>query len=336
MPLTLEDIARLAGVSRSTVSRVINGDVNVKVETRQHVESVVRRLNFQPNLAARSLAAHRTGVIGLVIPAGVSTIFADPYFTQLILGVSSACNANDCSVMLWLAEPAHERRTIRQILHSGLLDGVIVSSMLIDDPIVQSLYDSKMPFVLVGRHPTLNVNYVDADNIHGGREATLQLLRNGRRRIATITGPQNMIAGLDRYQGYREALEFCGLPLVNDLVAEGDFTERGGYEAAQRLLAARPDAIFVASDTMALGAMQALRQAQLKIPDDVAIMGFDDAPAASRFEPPLSTIHQPIHEMGYATPETLLEIIRNPGMEPRHVVLETRLVVRASCGATSA
>jgi len=333
MPLTLEDIARIAGVSRSTVSRVINGDEKVKAETRERVEAVIRQLNFQPNLAARSLAAHHTGIIGVVIPAGVSQIFADPYFGTLIQGASSACYSHDYSMMLWLAEPAYERRMIRQILHGGLLDGVLVSSMLIDDPIVQALYESQMPFILIGRHPTLQVNYVDVDNIDGARKATLHLLTQGRRRVGTITGPHNMIAGIDRLQGYREALEVYGLPYNPELVAEGDFSERSGYEAAQRLLPQHPDALFIANDVMALGALRALRQTHLRVPDDVAIVGYDDGPAAAQFEPPLTTVYQPIHEMGLVATETLLDIIHNPGPETRRIVMETRLIVRASCGA---
>lgn len=333
MPLTLEDIAHLAGVSRSTVSRVINGDVNVREETRLKVLEVIQRLNFQPNLAARSLAAGRTGVIGLVIPAGVSTIFVDPFFPQLIQGVSAAGNANDYSMMLWLAESAYEQRTIRQILHSGLLDGIIVSSMLIDDPIVESLHKSKMPFILIGRHPTLDVNYLDVDNVLGGREATLHLLRLGYQRVATITGPQNMIAGLDRYQGYREALQAYDVPIRSELVVESDFSENGGYAAMKRLLPAKPDAIFIASDTMTMGALRALREVGLRVPQDVAIVGYDDVPAAAKIEPPLTTIRQSTHQMGYTAMETLLDIIRLPNSHLYHIILPTELVVRASCGA---
>ncbi|MCX7691763.1 substrate-binding domain-containing protein, partial [Thermoflexus sp.] len=174
-----------------------------------------------------------------------------------------------------------------------------VSSMLVDDPIVYALYHSSMPFVLVGRHPTLNVSYVDVDNINGARSATAHLIGLGRRRIATITGPQNMIAGIDRLQGYREALEAHGLPILPDLIAEGDFSEQSGFMAMQKLLPAQPDAVFVASDTMALGAMRALHRAGLRIPQDVAVIGFDDIPPAARFDPPLTTVRQPIHEMGY-------------------------------------
>jgi LacI family transcriptional regulator len=332
MPLTLEDIAHLSGVSRSTVSRVINANSNVKEETRQKVLQVIQNINFQPNLAARGLATGRTNVIGLVIPAGVSTLFADPYFPQLIQGISTACNAHGYSVMLWLAEPEYERRTISQILHNGLVDGVIVSSTLMDDPIVKSLYESKMPFILIGRHPTLDVNYLDIDNVQAAREVTSHLLYIGRKRIATITGPQDQIAGYDRYQGYLIALQERNHRVNPDLIADGDFSEAGGYAAMLCLLQHKPDAVFAASDMMAFGAMRALREANLRIPDDVAIVGFDDIPASSKAEPPLTTIRQSVHSMGAMAVDTLIDIIDHPGSETRHIIVATELVIRSSCG----
>jgi LacI family transcriptional regulator len=332
MPLTLEAIAKLAGVSRSTVSRVINADKRVKESTRQRVQEVITSLNFQPNLAARSLAADYTRIVGLVIPAGVSTLFTDPYFPQLIQGVTAACNTHDYTLMLWVAEPAYEVRTIRQILHSGLLDGVIVSSMLIDDPIIQSLYDSKMPYILVGRHPSLDVNFLDVDNTTGGFTATSYLFSSGYRRIATITGPQNMIAGFDRFSGYCQALQAHDVPFDHDLVAEGDFTEASGYEAMKKLLPHQPDAVFVASDIMAVGALRALRESGLRVPDDIAIIGFDDTPQAELTAPPLTTMRQSPYTMGYKTLEALLEIIRNPDLPTQNIILESELVIRMSCG----
>jgi LacI family transcriptional regulator len=336
MPLTLEDIAKLAGVSRSTVSRVVNGDESVKDITRQKVQEVIHGLNFQPNIAARILAAGRTGVVGLVIPTGVTELFADPYFLQLIQGVTAACNANDYSVMLWLAEPAYERATIRKILHGGLLDGVIVSSTLMDDAIVQALYESKMPFILVGRHPTLDVNYLDVDNISGGRMATMHLLECGRKRIATITGPQNMIAGSDRYCGYCEALQSANLPVLSELVYEGDFTEESGYEGMKKLLPLKPDAAFIHSDTMAVGAIRAIHEAGLIVPNDIAIAGYDDSPVAGRITPGLTTVHQPTYAMGYSTFELLLKAINNPTKQIYQVLLSTELVIRSSSGAIGA
>ncbi|MEJ5223997.1 MAG: LacI family DNA-binding transcriptional regulator [Anaerolineales bacterium] len=336
MPLTLDDIAKKAGVSRATVSRVINGNENVREETRRQVMEVIQQINFQPNVAARSLAAGRTNVIGLVIPAGVSAIFADPYFPLLIQGVTTTCNARDYSVMLWLAEPEYERRMIRQVLHSGLLDGVLVSSMLLDDPIVRALHDSNKPFILVGRHPFLDVNYIDVDNVNGAREATLHLLRLGYKKVATITGPQNMIAGQDRLEGYRRALKERGAAYRPELVAEGDFSETGGYTAMRKLIPQRPDAVFVATDVMAEGAMRALREAGLRVPQDVALVGYDDMPNAARMSPPLTTIRQPTQRMGALAVDALIDIIQNPSAPKRRIVLPVELVIRESCGTPRA
>jgi LacI family transcriptional regulator len=336
MPLTLEDIARLSGVSRSTVSRVINGDVNVKEDTRQKVLEVVGWHNFQPNLAARGLATGRTNVIGLVIPAMVSTLFTNPYFSQLIQGVSAACNALEYSIMLWLAEPEYERRMIRQIIGNGMVDGVVVSSTLIDDPIVVSLHESHMPFVLIGHHPSLDLNSVDLDNILGARLATLHLLASGRKRTATITGPQNTMAGHDRFLGYRMALEEKGLNFDPALVAEGDFSEAGGYVSMQKILSAYPDAVFAASDTTAVGALRAIHDAGLRVPQDIAIIGYDDLPIATQLEPSLTTIRQPLQRMGMLAVETLINVIHQPQSPPQRIVIEPELILRESCGVLEA
>jgi LacI family transcriptional regulator len=282
------------------------------------------------------LAAGRTNVFGLIIPAGVSAIFADPFFPMLIQSVSQACNLRDHSLMLWLAEPEFERRMTRNILHSGLLDGVIVSSMIMDDPIVQALYNSRKPFILLGRHPQLDVNYLDADNVQGGFEATTHLLSLGHQRTAIITGPQNMIAGYDRFQGYRKALEKRGVPFQPELIAESDFSEAGGYEAMQRLLPAKPRAVFVSSDTMAEGALRALRNAGLSVPQDIAIVGYDDMPLATRTSPPLTTIRQPTKQLGTLAVETLIDIVQNSDEHKRHIIVPVELVIRESCGAIHA
>ncbi len=332
--MNLEQIAKLSGVSRSTVSRVINNDPNVSAGTREKVMQVVKRVNYTPNAAARGLAAGQTHVLGLVIPTGVAALFSDPYFPILLQGVSSACNAREYSVMLWLAEPEYERRQIRQIMYSGLVDGVIVSSMLLNDSLVQALADGDLPFMLVGRHPTdTRASYVDADNIGGAREAVTHLLRLGRTRVATITGPQNMIAGSDRLAGYLAALRERGVICDPGLIVEGDFTEAGGYRAMQQLLSHRLDAVFVASDIMAIGAMRALREAGLRVPEDVAVVGFDDLPQSARTEPPLTSVRQPIYRLGATAVDSLLDLTAYPDSPPRRIVLPTELVVRASCGS---
>src|SRR5581483_2858416 len=293
--LTIIDIAKHAGVSRSTVSRVINNDPKVNAKTRKRVQSVLLDLNFQPNAAARVLAAGRTHVLGLVIPMRVSALFSDPYFPLLIQGISAACNKYEYSTMLWLAEPEYERRMIQQIVSASLIDGVIVASALTDDPVVEAVCARRIPFVLVGRHPVYDdISYVDVDNRISARDATMHLLRLGYKRVATIAGPHTMIAGMDRLDGYRDAFRMRGLAVDPNLIVEGDFSEESGYRAIQQLLRREPDAVFVASDSMALGALRALREVGKRAPQDIAIVGFDDMPFAAHTDPPLTTVRQPI------------------------------------------
>jgi LacI family transcriptional regulator len=332
--MKIEEIARMAEVSRSTVSRVINNDPNVSDATREKVLQIVKQVDYRPNVAARGLAAGRTRVLGLVIPMGVAALFTDPYFPILIQGVSSACNSLDHSVMLWLAEPEYERRMTRQILNNGLIDGVILASALLDDPVGQALAESDLPFVMVGRHTTNNqVHYVDVENYSSSRDAVLHLFRQGRRRVGTVAGPANLIAGYDRQRGYAAALHARGLAVEPGLVAEGDFTDDGGYAAMQQLLPQEPDAVFVASDAMALGALRALREAGKRVPDEVAVVSFDDMPFAVRADPPLTTVRQPIDRVGATAAEMLISLIEHPSPEPHRIILPTELVIRDSCGA---
>ncbi|HOC22369.1 MAG TPA: LacI family DNA-binding transcriptional regulator [Anaerolineae bacterium] len=332
---TLEEIARLSGVSRSTVSRVINNDPHVSEETRARVLEVVVRLNYQPNAIARSLAAGKTHVLGLIIPKRVVEVFSDPYFPILLQGAFAACNARDYAMTLWMADPADEIRFIAKVLNNGLLDGVIISSMVLDDPLVTALNASKLPFVLVGRHPSApEVSYVDVDNISSAQMAVEHLYRLGYRRIATITGMLDTISGVDRRQGYENALRIHAIPVDPALIVEGGFSETGGEAAMRRLLPLRPDAIFIASDAMAAGALRVLREAGLRVPQDMAVVSFDDTPIASRTEPPLTTVRQPIEALGETAVNTLLHVLEHPDAGPRRVILPTRLIIRESCGAS--
>jgi LacI family transcriptional regulator len=333
MSLTLNDIAKMSGVSRSTVSRVINGNPNVNEQTRRKVLDLIQTSGFQPNLAARGLAVGRTRVLGLVIPTGLTTIFSDPYFPLVIQGVASACNARGYSVMLWLAEPEYERKTISQVLYGGFIDGVIVSSMVMDDPLIERLSDSQRAFITIGRHPTNEeINFVDVDNRAGAYQGVTYILHTGRRRVAMINGPRNMVASRDRFQGYQDALHERGLQPQPELVVEGNFSDISGYLAMKNLLPHRPDAVFVASDAMAFAAMRAIQEAGLHIPEDIAIVGFDDIPGAANTKPPLTTVRQPIQKTGSLATEMLIERIEHPETQPCRIILPTELVIRDSCG----
>jgi LacI family transcriptional regulator len=313
---------------------VINDEPNVGKATREKVLQIIQQANFHPNMTARGLAAGRTQILGIVIPREVSSLFGDPYYPILIQGISSACNTLDYSVMLWLAEPAYERRMIRKLLYSGLIDGAIVACALTDDSLVDALVDGHMPFVLVGRHPgDSRVSYVDIYNVTSACDIVMHLLRLGYRRIATITGPRNMVPGLDRLEGYLAALRQRGITSDPNLIVEGDFSEAGGRAAMQRLLPHAPEAVFAASDMMAVGALRTLREAGCRVPEDVALVGFDDIPLAARSEPPLTTVRQPVQRTGAVAAEALIDMIENPVTAPRRIILPTEIVIRESCGS---
>ncbi len=334
MSLTLEQIAKLAGVSRSTVSRVINDQPNVRQEVRERVWRVIRETGYQPNLAARSLVTRRTGVIGLVIPRAVQSLFADPFFPQLIQGITQACNTHDYMLALFVLHTKEEEQKLYpRVMRARLLDGAIVAASEIGDPLVRHLIENRLPFVLVGRpdDPT-GISFVQPDNVIGAYTAVSHLLRLGYRRIGTITGPLNTTVGLDRRQGYLDALRERHGVIDENLIVEGDFTEAGGHAAMLRLLPHRPEAVFAASDIMAFGALRALREAGLSVPDDVAVVGFDDLPAAASCDPPLTTVRQPIRRTGTQAAEVLIDILNNGPTPPRHITLSVELVIRSSCG----
>ncbi len=332
MGYTLEDIARMAGVSRSTVSRVLNNHPNVRPEVRERVWEVIRRVGYQPHAAARSLATRRSQVLGLVIPEAVSTLFTDPFFPELIRGMTDACYARGYLLTLALFQsPEQGRRLLHRLLSSHAVDGLIVASARLNDPLIPRLLEDGFPFVSIGRHPDPRVSFVDADNVAGARMAVEYLIRRGHTRIATITGPMDMAAAQDRLEGYRQALRARGLPLDRRYIVEGDFTQEGGRAAMQQLLGLqpRPTAVFAASDAMAMGALKAAREAGLRVPGEVTVVGFDDIPQAAYLEPPLTTVRQPIVRMGALAVQLLVEQVER-GAQPQRVVLPVELVVRGT------
>jgi LacI family transcriptional regulator len=335
--LTLEEIAKIAGVSRSTVSRVINNHPNVKADVRTHVWRVVQEQNFHPNTAAQALVNRRTQIVGLVIPQAIKAIFSDPYFPVLIQGISAACVERHYHLMLSLIT-SQMTDAYRRIIRGGHLDGVIVASAFThDDGFINRLINDNFPFVLIGRQPQhRDITSVDSDNVHGAMMAVQHLVRQGYTRIASITGPLTMTAGIDRREGFLSAMRGAGFAPEERYIVEGDFSEQGGFNAMQRLLALdeRPQALFVASDMMAIGALRAIRAAGLRVPEDIALVGFDDIPLASAVEPTLTTIRQPIEQLGHTAASLLLDRLNDGDghASTQRIVLPTDLVLRESCG----
>lgn len=334
--LTLEDIAKLVGVHRSTVSRVINGSENVSPEVRKRVLETIRQTGYHPNAAARSLASQRSHVIGLVLPHSVSSFFTDPYFPHLTQGIAYGCNNNDLTLSLFLVGKKEDEEKISpRISRSGLLDGVLIQSGQPGEMLIQRLVKSNVPSLILGRpHEPEGVSYIDVDNVKAAENATRHLLSLGYQRVATITGNQGSTVTADRLTGYKHALKEAGRHVDTTLIAEGDFTENSGYTAMLKLLPAKPDAVFAASDIMAAGAIRAAQEKGLRIPEDIAFVGFDDVPLASLSKIQLTTIRQPILMFGIKAVELLIDLIENGTTPARNIILDTELVIRDSCGAS--
>src|SRR4051812_3701272 len=330
---TLDEVAVLAGVSRATVSRVINDSPRVSPEARSAVQAAVEQLRYVPNRMARSLVTRRTDTIALVLSEPNTRAFSDPFFASIVRGVSATLADTDLNLVLLTARGTREQEKIARYVRQGHVDGVILMSLHSDDLLPDLLAEAHVPVVLSGRSlDDRPVAYVDADNLGGAEEATRYLLDQGRRCIATVTGPSDMIAGIDRYAGYRNALEAAGRAVRPELVAEGDFTEAGGARAMTELLERAPDldAVFAASDPMALGALRVLREAGRRVPEDVAVVGFDDAAVAATADPPLTTVAQPLGEMSRLMTELLLEQIEGADEQVRTEVCRPSLVRRQS------
>ncbi len=351
--VTLEDVARVAGVSRATVSRVINATRNVDPAIREQVERAVVQTGYVPNRAARSLVTRRTDSVALVVSEAerrnvegpfVGRVFTDPFFGRMVTGMLSVLRPRGIQMALMLADDAQSRTQLLGYLRQGHVDGVVLISSHVTDALPRQLVDLRLPAVLSARPvpqpprpapsaqtpATATITYVDVDQGAGARMAVEHLVARGRRRIATISGPLDMPASQDRLAGFRAALAERGLP--EPATAEGDFTQQSGAAAMKQLLAEAQDfdGLFVASDLMALGALPMLSRAGRRVPDDVAVVGFDDSSAALACDPPLTTIHQPVEEMAAEMATLLLRQIEHPGQPVASAIFHPTLVVRES------
>jgi len=329
--LTIRDIAREAGVSINTVSRALNDKPDISDKTKERVLETVKRLGYRPNRLARGLRSNKTGTIGVVV-----TDIANPYFAALVKGVGKAAKEHNYSIILQDTDEDYEKeREAVQTMLAEQVDGLLITPVQTGKETIIELQESGLPFVLLGRHfDDLETDYVATDDIRGGFLATEHLIRQGHERIALLGGPLHISSAKERFQGYKEALERYGLELDERLIETGAITMRDGYATAKSLLSCepRPTAIFAYSDFVALGIVKAIREAGLKIPDDIAIVGYDDIEFSSCLEVPLTTVRIPKEEIGRQAVEILLEKMAKPdgAGQFRGVKLEVELVVRES------
>jgi DNA-binding LacI/PurR family transcriptional regulator len=331
---TLEAVAAAAGVSRATVSRVVNGLDRVSPKTRRSVQRAVDRLGYTPNRVARSLVTRRTDSVALVIPEPTTTLFGHPFFPRLVAGISEVLSGADKQLILMAPQSTEDEERLRRYLFAVQSDGVLIVSLHGADPLPGDLVRRGVPVVVGGRPPVEGVTFVDIDNVQGAVSAVRHLAGLGRRNIATITGPLDMASAADRLEGYRRALRDAGLECDASLEADGRFDQGAARQAMADILERRPDVdgVFAASDLMAAGALQALRRAGRRVPGDIAVVGYDDSAIAESTDPPLSSVRQPIEEMGREMARLLLSQVASRVRVPSRSVLATELVVRESSG----
>ncbi|MEU9239110.1 LacI family DNA-binding transcriptional regulator [Streptomyces shenzhenensis] len=331
-PPTIHDVAREAGVSRGTVSRVLNGGHYVSPAAAQAVDDAIRRTGYVVNRHARSLITGRSDSVGFLLTEPQERFFEDPNFNVLLSGCTQALASHDIPVLLMLAGTKDERRRITRYITAGHVDGVLLVSSHSGDPVAEELRAAGVPLVACGKPIGLGskVSYVAADDRDGARDMVRHLLDVGRRRIGMITGPLDTPGGVERLAGYKEVLTEAGVAVDEALVVSGDYSKASGEAGAERLLAQAPDldAVFVASDLMAQGVLAVLQRAGKRVPDDIAVGGFDDSPAATAVTPRLTTIRQPWDRISTEMVRVLLAQIG--GEDPAAVILPTELVRRES------
>ncbi|HEX7307589.1 LacI family DNA-binding transcriptional regulator [Lentzea sp.] len=326
----IEEVARVAGVSKSTVSRVINGEKYVSERSRQAVHRAIALLGYSPNHAARTLAGSKANAIALVISEQGSRVLADPFFAGILRGVHAELAGRHVQLLLMMNQPLDGEDQVAY-LTGGHVDGALVVSLHGEDPLPRTLHETGLPVVSGGR-PLAGggAPFVDSDNFNGSLGAVRFLISLGREKIATIAGPRDMAVGMDRLSGWRCGLAEHGMPV--DLVVHSDFTPDSGALAMEELLRRAPDldAVFVAADIMAVGALRVLQARGYRIPDDVAVVGFDDSVLASTATPPLTTVRQDVEQLGRTMTWRLLAELGGEEKLPQSMLLPTSLVRRGS------
>ncbi|MDR6550960.1 LacI family DNA-binding transcriptional regulator [Paenibacillus qinlingensis] len=336
LTVTIKDVANLANVSTATVSLALSGDSRVNIKTKKLVEEAANKLNYIPNEIGRSLRAKKTETISFIIPNTSHHVFTHPYFAQLLEGINEVLDNHNYNLLLSTSpSEKDESAAYNKILKNRRADGIILSSASINDLNILRLVESGFPVVYLGKLRHDNVLTVERDDIGGAYTATEHLIRIGRKRIVHITGPLDHQEGIDRLDGYKKALLDNKIHFDESLIIEKDFSRESGYEAAAELMRnhIEYDALFAGNDLMAIGALKFYKENKISVPGDVSVVGFDDIEMSTVVSPMLTTIHQPMREIGYAAAEKLISFLNNQEVQEKRTIMSTHLVIRESCGA---
>jgi len=328
---SIYDVARESGVSVFTVSAVVNNKSHVGKSLREKVEAAIRKLNYRPNLVARSLAKQKTHTIGMIVPD-----IGNPFFPIVVRGAEDAAQKHGYNLLLCNSDDSLEKEEKSiELLLSKRVDGILLTKAAEDfrPSLQQMIKEVNTPFVLVMRtYPKLTKDAVITDDYRGAYEAVSHLARAGRKRIALVSGPLKVSNAKERWQGFHDALKAEGLPYEEDLVIEGDYRLESGYRAGHSLFSRRPDGIYVANHLMTVGLLKAAEETGLRCPEDFGLVSFDDYPWLGIFRPRLTTVELPKHQLGSEAAELLIKRIAGDTSKPVLKKLQPELRIRESCG----
>jgi DNA-binding LacI/PurR family transcriptional regulator len=315
MRKTIEHVAQLAEVSKATVSRVLNDSPKVTEQTRERVMKAIKESGYYPSATARRLTTNKAETIGLIIPAPQDKTFGNPFYTEILRGFTHQAKIEGYDLLLFINE---YQFNYSQLFHDRRVDGLLLVGVNRNDKGVIQLSKNKFPYILTGKVDYREANYVDADNRGGAYQAVSYLVNLGHKRIGYLGGSFDFVFNQERFEGYLQSIN----------------TEESGYEAMRKLLESSsiPTAVFVANDLDAIGAMKAVKEKGLRIPEDISLIGFDDIQLTSYTEPTLTTVRQPIYEMGTTAISLLVQLIEGKKEEPLKVELPTQLIIRESSG----
>lgn len=332
--ITSFDVAEKSGVSRTTVSFVLNNvpGISLSEATRQRVLQVAKELNYHPDSSGRKLASGKSNTLGLVLRQSHEQVFSDALLPQVLLGIEQAASSQGYQVLLKALEPQDSDGYMR-LVHENHVDGIVLSGPRQDETEIIRLHQEGLPVMLMGQLPGSKLPFVDIDAVEGSSRAVRHLIEAGHKRIGMITNAAlEYISAQQRRLGYIKALKEAGIEVENFLIQEGTYTPASGFKAMEALLNVlpRPTAVFIASDVVCLGALQAIKGAGLRIPQDIAVVSFDDIPLANFYDPPLTTIHIPAYGLGWAAGERLVRLVQSETLDQEGLLLESELVIRKS------
>ena len=335
--VTSQDVAERAGVSRTTVSFVLNNVAGVQISeaTRKRVLEAAEEMGYVPDAAARALASRRAQIIGLVLTRSPHHIASDAFITPLLDELIDVVRRHGLRMMIDIIEPQHQKEAYLELIRAKRIDGILLSGPRLDDEALKTLEEDGFPTVLMGQLSGTKFCWVDIDNRKAAKMAVSHLVKLGHSHIACITNADvSYTAAADRMTGYRQALKDAGLSFDQNLVRYGDFDMDSGFRQMESLLDSGSSftAAFIASDTVALGAKAAIRKKGLRVPKDISLVGFDDLPFARYMDPPLTTVNLPIADLAREAGEMLVNILNNKKPGCQRKLLNTKLVIRASCG----